>query len=38
MPGETLWYRCEARQDWFQVPPGYTVVANAEEDEPLPTW
>lgn len=38
VPGETLWYRCEACQDWFQVSPGYTVVANAEEDEPLPTW
>jgi hypothetical protein len=33
MPGETLWYRCEARQDWFQVPAGYTVIEDAD-DEP----
>jgi hypothetical protein len=32
VPGETLWYKCEARKEWFPVPPGYTVIM--EEEDP----
>jgi hypothetical protein len=32
-PGETIWYRCEARQDWFPIPPGYTVEEENNEDD-----
>jgi hypothetical protein len=32
VPGETLWFRCEARKDWFPVPPGYTVLEEGDDD------
>jgi hypothetical protein len=32
VPGETLWYRCEARRDWFPIPPGYTVLEEGDDD------
>jgi hypothetical protein len=31
-PGESLWYKCEARNDWFPVPAGYTIVHEGDED------
>jgi hypothetical protein len=30
---ETIWYKCEARKDWFPVPPGYTIVEEGHEDD-----
>jgi hypothetical protein len=36
IPGETTWYRCEARKDWFPIPPGYTVeVEEGDDDNPF---
>ena len=32
VPGETLWYKCEARKEWFPIPPGYTVVEEDADD------
>jgi hypothetical protein len=32
LPGESIWYRCEARKDWFPIPPGYTVVEEGNDD------
>jgi hypothetical protein len=32
VPGETLWYKCTARKDWFPVPRGYTVIMEEEEE------
>ena len=31
-PGESIWYRCKAHQDWFPISPGYTVVTENNED------
>jgi len=33
VPGETLWYKCTARKDWFPVPCGYTVIMEEEENQ-----
>jgi hypothetical protein len=30
-PGESIWYRCEACQDWFLIPPSYTVIIEDED-------
>lgn len=32
VPGETLWYKCEACNEWFPIPPGYTVVKEDADD------
>jgi len=32
-PGLEIWYRCEARQDWFIVPHGYVAVEERQEED-----
>lgn len=32
-PGLQIWYRCEARGDWFPIPRGYVAVEEAEPEE-----
>jgi hypothetical protein len=32
-PGLQIWYKCEARQDWFPVPQGYVAVAEGEDND-----
>ena len=31
VPGETLWYKCTARKDWFPIPHGYTVIVEGDD-------
>jgi hypothetical protein len=31
--GLEIWYKCEARQDWFIVPRGYVAVEEGLEDD-----
>jgi hypothetical protein len=32
-PGETIWFKCEARQDWFLIPPGLTIVEENDDND-----
>ena len=32
-PGLQIWYKCEARQNWFPVPRGYVAVAEGDDDD-----
>lgn len=32
-PGLQIWYKCEARQDWFIIPRGYVAVEEGVDDD-----
>jgi hypothetical protein len=32
-PGLQIWYKCEARQDWFPIPREYVTVAEGEDND-----